>query len=236
MQFTVHSDQARGTHCSDARDVEERAQTRAEEVANAISHALAFVLALSFWPSLMEAARERAGLAGQVAATVFCISMALQYAASVCYHGLPRGLIKRRCQQVDHAAIFLFIAGTSMPFTLGQPVPDAALQGLTTHTIGATLIWTLALAGAVLKLRGRLTDQRISIALYLVFAAVVLAAAWPTVARLAPVSLLWLAGGGVAYALGVAFFAFDASLRFGHLVWHLFALAGSTCHICAALG
>lgn len=193
-----------------------------------LSHAAGGLLAVLVWPLLERAAQGRAGSAGTLAAGVFCATMLLQYAASAVYHALPPGRAKLWARAVDHAAIFVFIAGSCTPFTLGAM---AAPLGIAT----CALVWTLALWGASLKLRRRLTNRRLSTGLYVLLGWVALIAAWPGVQGLPPEALAWLLGGGAAYLVGTAFFVFDASLRFGHFLWHLCALAGSGCHHCAAL-
>jgi len=205
-----------------------REQSRAEERANAWSHGLACLLPLLAWPALSDAAQRQAGALGVLSIAVFCATMVLQYVASAVYHALPAGRAKLWARSVDHAAIYVFIAGSSTPFTLG--VMPGTL-GLAT----CLLVWTLALWGAALKLRRRLTNRRLSTGLYVLLGWLALLAAWPGLQLLDPASLLWLAAGGGAYLVGTAFFVFDSSLRFGHFVWHLFVMAGSGCHLCAAL-
>jgi hemolysin III len=206
----------------------ERHQTRSEEWANAASHAAGVMLALTAWPWLAEAAQRQAGTRGVVAMAIFVVTMTLQYGASAVYHALPAGRAKLWARSVDHAAIYLLIAGSATPFTLGL------LHG----RVGAAtcaLIWTLALAGAWLKLHRRLTSARLSTGLYVLFGWVALLLILPDAQLIDARALAWLVGGGVAYLVGAGFFVFDASLRFGHFVWHLFALAGSSCHVCAAI-
>ena len=205
-----------------------RAQTRAEERANALSHALGVLLALAAWPMLAQAARDQSGAIGVVAVTVFIATMVLQYLASAVYHALTPGRAKLWARAIDHAAIFVFIAGSSTPFTLGQ---IKGWGGLAT----CALVWTLALWGASLKLRRRLTNRRLSTGLYILLGWLALLCAAPGLQALEPAALLWLLGGALAYLIGTAFFVFDASLRFGHFLWHLFVMAGSGCHVCAAL-
>ena len=86
-----------------------------------------------------------------------------------------------------------------------------------------------------MKLRRRLTSRRLSTGLYILLGWLALLVAWPGLQALEPPALLWLLGGGLAYLVGTAFFVFDSALRFGHFLWHLFVLAGSGCHVCAAL-
>ena len=85
------------------------------------------------------------------------------------------------------------------------------------------------------KLFDRLRHPLWSTGLYVAMGWVALAAIGPMMARMSGAGLLWLVAGGLAYTLGAVVFLFDARLRFGHFVWHLFVLAGSTCHFFAAL-
>jgi hemolysin III len=205
-----------------------RAQSRPEEWANAASHALGVALAFAVWPWLADAAQVQGGALGVAAMAVFVGTMALQYAVSAAYHALPAGRTKRWARAADHAAIYLFIAGSATPFTLGLIDGGA---GVAT----CALVWTLALGGAALKLTRRLTSARLSTGLYILFGWLALLLVWPDLQRLDASALAWVLGGGAAYLVGAGFFVFDASLRFGHFIWHLFALLGSGCHVCAVL-
>ena len=205
-----------------------RSQSRTEEWANAASHALGVLFACAAWPWLAELASRQGGRAGVLAMALFVATMVLQYGASTLYHALPPGRAKLWARAVDHAAIYLFIAGSATPFALG-------LLGGAVGKLTCLLLWTLALAGAWLKLRRRLTSSRLSTGLYVLFGWLALLLVWPDLQRVDQAALAWLVAGGAAYLVGAGFFVFDASLRFGHLIWHLFALAGSSCHVCAAL-
>ena len=205
-----------------------RTQTRHEEWANAASHAAGVLLAFAAWPWLAAAALRQSGQLGVAAMGVFVATMVLQYSVSTLYHALPAGRAKLWARSADHAAIFVFIAGSATPFSLG-------LFGGTAAAATCALIWTLALAGAWLKMLRRLTSARLSTGLYIPFGWLALLLLWPDLQHIDKVALAWLLGGGVAYLVGAGFFVFDASLRFGHCIWHLFALAGSGCHVCAAL-
>jgi hemolysin III len=206
-----------------------RAQSDAEEFANTLSHAFGCVVALAAWPLLADAAQRQSGVRGMLAVGLFCMTMALQYAASTACHGLPPGRARQWARSIDHAAIFLFIAGSASPFTLGA-MADAA------GTLTFALVWTLALWGAALKLRRRLTNRRLSTGLYVLFGWLAVLAAWQGARMLDGGAVGWLVAGGLAYLVGAAFFVFDATLRFGHFLWHLCVLAGSACHVAAAIG
>lgn len=205
-----------------------RPQTRAEEIANAASHALACLLPVLAWPMLDMAAPRAGSPLGRASVAVFCATMVLVFLASAVYHALPPGRAKLWARAVDHAAIFVFIAGSATPFTLG------AMPGWSGAATCA-LLWALALAGAALKLMRRLTQRRLSTGLYLLLGWAALLAVLPGMAALDAAALGWLIAGGVAYLVGTAFFVFDASLRFGHFVWHLLVMAGSGCHLAAAM-
>jgi hemolysin III len=205
-----------------------RSQSRTEEWANAASHALGVLFAAAAWPWLAELASRQGGRIGVLAMGLFVATMVLQYGASTLYHALPPGRGKRWARAADHAAIYLFIAGSATPFALG-------LLGGTAGTATCALIWALGLGGAWLKLRSRLTSKRLSTGLYVLFGWLTLLLVWPDLQAVDQAALAWLFAGSAAYLVGAGFFVFDASLRFGHLIWHLFALAGSSCHVCAAL-
>jgi len=205
-----------------------RPQSRGEEWANAASHALGVLVACAAWPWLAELAARQGGRVGVWAMGLFVATMVLQYAVSTVYHSLPPGRAKRWAHAADHAAIYLFIAGSATPFALG--LLGGAVGGAT-----CALIWSLGLAGAWLKLRRRLTSERLSTGLYVLFGWLALVLVWPEGQSVSDAALALLLAGGVSYLVGAGFFLFDASLRFGHLIWHLFSLLGSSCHVCAVL-
>jgi len=93
----------------------------------------------------------------------------------------------------------------------------------------------LAVAGVVLKVFDKVSHPILSTGLYLLMGWVIVIAADPLFARVPIVGLLWLLAGGLFYSIGVAFFATDSRLRYGHLIWHLFVVAGTTCHYFAVL-
>ncbi|MCU0781066.1 MAG: hemolysin III family protein [Akkermansiaceae bacterium] len=203
-----------------------RRQTAGEEVANAISHGTGLVAALTGAPLLIVAAAQARHPAMLVGACVFAGAILLTYLCSTLYHALPHGRGKQWLRLLDHLAIFLLIAGSYTPFTLG------VLKGAWGWALFGT-VWALAVAGMVLKITGGIRHPRLSTGLYLVMGWLVLAAAQPLWERMPFPALLWLAAGGLAYTAGVPFFAADERMRFGHFVWHLFVLAGTTCHFMA---
>ena len=205
-----------------------REQSQGEEIANSISHGLGLVAALVGTPFLIvQAARH--GDAGFIAGTsIFSATAILLYLASTLYHALPAGKAKRVFRIIEHSAIYLLIAGTYTPFTLG------VLSGAWGWTLlGVT--WFLAAAGVALKAFSRASHPILSTVLYLLMGWVVVIAVDPLLARMPTAGLLWLIAGGLSYTAGVVFFATDSRLQYGHLVWHLFVMAGTACHYFAII-
>jgi hemolysin III len=211
----------------DVPAVQNRTQSRGEELANSISHGTGFLAALIALPVLMLSA-GRHGTASLVGAGVFAATMAALYLTSTLYHALAMTRAKRVFQILDHGAIYLLIAGTYTPFTLG------VLRGPWGWTLFG-LIWALAGTGIVLKAVGGVRHLRLSTGLYLAMGWLILAAAQPLWNAMAGWGLFWLAAGGVAYTAGVGFYAAGRRMRYAHFVWHLFVLAGTGCHFIAVL-
>jgi hemolysin III len=203
-----------------------RSPSLGEEIANSVSHGVGLVGALVAAPFLVLAAR-RGGAAGTVGATVFASTVVLLYLASTLYHALPTHKARPVFQIIDHSAIFLLIAGTYTPFTLG------VLRGTWGWTL-LGLVWSLAVLGVALKTVGGIRYPRLSTTLYLGMGWLALIAIRPLWLRIPVSGWLWLVAGGLAYTAGVAFYAFDR-MRYGHLMWHLFVLTGTVCHFFAVL-
>ena len=211
-----------------AMRVEERAQTLGEEVANAVSHGIGFLLAAASLPVLVQFASRQGGTANVVAASVFSVTMMLLYLVSTLYHALPAGRAKHWFNRLDHAAIYVFIAGSYMPWLLG------ALRGPWGWSLFG-VVWTAASLGVAAKLFNRLRHPFWSTGLYVAMGWVAVVAIVPLVERVGGAGLAWLVAGGVAYTAGAVVFLLDNRIRYAHFVWHLFVIAGSACHFCAAL-
>ena len=208
--------------------VKKRLQSRAEEIANSVSHGLGLLVALGFAPVLIVLTARDGSAASVVGATVFAVSLVLAYLNSTLYHAMPAGRTKQLLRRLDHAAIFLLIAGTYTPFTLG------VLNGAWGWTL-LGLVWSIAGLGLLLMSLDRLANPWVSNGLYLAMGWLIVVAAVPMVTHMERAGLLLLLAGGLAYTGGVVFYALDARLRFGHFVWHLFVLGGSVCHFLAVL-
>jgi hemolysin III len=202
--------------------------TLGEEIAHAVTHGLGLVLSIAGVAVLVAAASLRGNAWHVVGCAVFGATLVLLYAASTLYHGVRHRGAKRVLQQLDHAAIFLLIAGSYTPFAL------VTLRGAWGWTLLA-LVWGLAVLGIALQVARRSSVSRPLVPIYLVMGWLVLIAIEPLVRSLHPQGLLLLFLGGVAYTLGVVFFAWRR-LPYNHAVWHLFVLAGSACHFSCVLG
>ena len=209
--------------------MQDRPQTQGEEIANSVSHGVGFVAALASAPVLIATVAKTGSYVNVAGATVFALTTVLLYCASTLYHAVSRERVKALLRKLDHGAIFLLIAGTYTPFTLGP------LKGPLGWTLFG-IVWTLALIGVTLKAFDRIEHPIASLGMYLVMGWLCVVAIEPGLQRIAPAGLLLLAAGGVSYMAGVAFFTVDSRVRYGHFIWHLFVLAGTCCHFFAVLG
>jgi hemolysin III len=197
-------------------------QSAAEEVANGISHGIGLVGAIIGTPILLVAAFYHGNIPFLIGTIVFTTTMLWVYLASTLYHGWPETKTKSLLQVIDHAAIFLLIAGTYTPFALGPLRGGGGLVML-------GIVWSLALFGVIMKATRGVVRHR---TLYLGTGWMALAFMRPLALAIPLSALLWLIAGGLAYTAGTLFFA-NERLRYGHFIWHLFVLAGSSCHFVA---
>lgn len=204
-----------------------RTQSPAEEVANSLSHGLGAVLAALFSPQLIRTALQ-AGPDDALAAVVYCASMIVLFSVSAAYHWLPRGRAKDLLRRLDHAAIFLFIAGTYTPFMLGVLAERGGYWVL-------GLVWLVATAGIVAKCANRLNHPVLSTALYLGLGWVSVIILKPLMVAMPPEGLALIVAGGMLYTLGAIVFHLDHRYRYAHFVWHLLVLGASGCHFVAVL-
>jgi hemolysin III len=208
--------------------VDERPQTIGEEIANSVSHGLGMLAAIAGAPILIIFAVQDGGAANIVGSSVFAGTMILLYMTSTLYHALPKSRTKQVFQLLDHGAIFLLIAGTYTPFTLG------VLRGGWGWTLFG-LIWSLALAGIILKVVCGAKYPKLSMILYLTMGWIVVIAVKMLWLNISVWGLFWLLAGGIAYTVGVVFFMIDEKVRYSHFIWHLFVIAGTSCHFVAVL-
>jgi hemolysin III len=204
----------------------DRKQSLGEEIANSITHGTGLALSLAAAPLLLTAALATHDTWLVVAASVYAATLILLYGASTFYHALPGPRTKEVFQRLDHAAIYLLIAGTYTPFVLGP------LRGVAGWILFG-IVWTLAVLGVTVKgVFGANRLQRLSTIVYVLMGWLVIGAINPLVAGVPKGGLWWLAAGGLFYTGGVGFFVWER-LKYSHAIWHLFVLAGSVAHFCA---
>ena len=195
-----------------------------EEVASLLTHSAGVVFSVAAWVVMwMLSGNDALRI---ICASVFGVSLVTLYASSTLYHFFTSPQWKARFQLLDHACIYLLIAGSYTPITL------ITLGGAWGITLFVT-VWSMAIAGVLMKTlsKGR-KDHWISTALYLVMGWLIVVAIGPLLRTMETAGVLWLAAGGLAYSLGVAFFVWHR-LPFHHAIWHLFVLCGSVCHVLA---
>ena len=205
-----------------------REQSQGEEIANSISHGIGLVAALCGTPFLIMHAARYGDAGFFIGTSLFSATIILLYLASTLYHALPMGKAKRVFRVIEHSAIFLLIAGTYTPFTLG------VLNGAWGWTLFG-VVWGLAATGVALKVFDKASHPIVSTGLYLLMGWLIVIAVDPLFARVPTSGLLWLIAGGLSYTAGVAFYTTDSRLQYGHLIWHLFVIAGTACHYFAVL-
>lgn len=202
-----------------------RDQTGAEELANSVSHGIALLAAVFAVPALIISTARTESTSAIIGVSVFGVSVILMYLASMVYHALPAGPGKLLLRKLDHAAIYLLIAGTYTPFTLG------VLRGAWGWSLLST-IWALALLGIYFKARRGVGGTKWSTILYILMGWLVVVAIVPLWMSMSPHGLAWLISGGLAYTAGTVFYV-APKLPYAHFIWHLFVVAGTTCHFMA---
>ncbi len=200
---------------------------RGEEIANSVIHGVGALLAVGGLAVLTTFASLRGDAWHIVGASVFGVTLVLLYGASTLYHSIPSPRAKRVLRTLDHAAIYLLIAGSYTPFTL------VSLRGPWGWSLFG-VIWGLAVLGIVSQVTVARRWEVARVALYVAMGWVGVVAARPMFATVEPGGLLLLAAGGVAYTAGIGFYA-SRRLPYSHAIWHLFVLAGSAFHFFAIL-
>jgi len=204
-----------------------RAWSRREEIANSLSHGAGFVGVLIGTPFLLIAAVDHGRIGPIVGACVFALLAMLLYLISALHHWFLPGKTKDFFEALDHAAIFLMIAGTYTPFALG------VLWGPWGWLL-MSVIWPFAIIGAWLKTTRRVRRPFFTIALYVAMGWFMLVAVRPLSVRMPMAGLSLILAGGLAYTGGLGFYV-ARRIPYHHLGWHLSVLAGTAFHYFAVL-
>jgi hemolysin III len=198
-----------------------------EEIANTITHGIGLALSVAGFVVLLVLAVLRGGAVQIVSCVIYGTTLITLYTASTLYHGVAAPRLKRRLRIFDHSAIFLLIAGTYTPFLLVN------LRGAWGWSLFG-VVWGLAMAGIVFKFWFVERFGFLSTCVYLLMGWLVVVATKPVITHVPVTGLIWLAAGGVCYSAGVFFYA-SKHIPYSHVIWHIFVLAGSTCHYFAVL-
>ncbi len=201
--------------------------SRREELINSITHGVGLLLSVAGMVWLLWRAAAMGERRHVVSFTVYGLTLLLLYLASTLYHGVRRPALKRRLRVLDHAAIYLLIAGTYTPF-LVLSAPSGYGGPL------LAIIWTMALAGVLYKAFFLHRFERASVGLYVMMGWLGVLGYRQLLGGLPLKASLWLLAGGIAYTAGVVVFALRR-LPYNHAIWHVFVLSGSICHYTAIM-
>ncbi|MGD0277062.1 MAG: hemolysin III family protein [Syntrophales bacterium] len=201
--------------------------TYVEEIANSITHGVGALMSVACLTLLVVFASFYGTASHVVGCTIFGSTMVLLYTASTLYHSLQIPRIKSIFKVIDHACVYLLIAGSYTPFAL------VTLKGGWGYTI-LIMIWALAVLCIVFKIFSTHRFKSVTLISYVFMGWLVVAAIKPLIEHLPVGGLILLMSGGMAYTLGLIFYTWK-KLPYSHTVWHLFVLCGSICHFFAVL-
>ncbi|PID47342.1 MAG: hemolysin D [Proteobacteria bacterium] len=193
-----------------------------EERVNIVSHAIGIILSIVSLVLLVTHAKLHGGTLHVVSFGIFGISLIVLYVASTLYHSSKKPELRKRLRILDHASIYVLIAGTYTPFTL------VSLNG----TIGWLLFsisWGFALIGIILKLFFTGKYNLISTLMYVFMGWLIIFAIKPLIHNLSPDGLFWLVAGGISYTIGAILYSIK-KIKFNHAIFHILVLIGSCCH------
>ena len=193
-----------------------------EEKINIISHAVGFSLSIVALGFLVTKATSHGDVQHIVSFSIFGISLLILYAASTFYHSAKKLELRKRLKIIDHASIYILIAGTYTPFTL------VSLNGKLGWMIFG-ISWSLATIGIILKIFFTGRYNFISTLMYVLMGWVIIFAIKPLLNILQFEGFLWVLTGGISYTIGAILYSIK-KIKFNHAIFHMFVLAGSFCH------
>lgn len=193
-----------------------------EEKLNIASHALGMFLSLIALILLLVKGASSGDILHLISAGIFGISLLILYSASTFFHSAREVKLRKKLNILDHAAIFLLIAGSYTPFTL------ITLKGKVGWII-FSVVWGIALIGMILKLFYTGRYKRLSTLMYVLMGWVIVFASNSLIENLPSIGLYWLIAGGLFYTIGAIFYSIK-KIKFNHAIFHLFVLLGSFCH------
>lgn len=193
-----------------------------EEIAHSITHGMGVLLGILALVLLVLKGVKINDILYTVSMVIYAVSLIVLYTSSMLYHAFPKGKVKNIFERMDHASIYLLIAGTYTPFCL------LAIGG----TMGAVMCciqWGLAILGVVFKTMYIDKFVKIHVLIFLLMGWLIVFFAGTLFKEVSPMGFELLAAGGLCYSIGVLFYVFNW-FRYHHFIWHLFVLAGSILH------
>ncbi len=194
----------------------------AEENINIISHTIGFILSMIASVFLLIHANLHGTALHIVSFGIFGVSLMILYAASAFYHSVKTAKVRNRWNIIDHASIYVLIAGTYTPFTL------VTLKGMIGWVFFG-ISWGMALTGIILKLFFTGKFDLLSTIMYVLMGWIIIFAIKPLVHNLPSEGVFWLFAGGISYTVGAVLYSID-KIKFNHAIFHIFVLMGSFCH------
>ncbi|CRX37686.1 PAQR family membrane homeostasis protein TrhA [Estrella lausannensis] len=198
---------------------------------NSISHLIGAVLALVGFGALLTVALQHHDIWMLTSYSIFGFTLILLYTASTLYHSFHPPKLKRIFQKLDHASIYLLIAGTYTPYCL-LPLRD------TSGPFVLTIIWSLAIFGILIDTLSAKRREVVQISIYLIMGWFAITEFDQILAKIPFPGVVWLTIGGVAYTLGIIFYILShhQMLKHSHGIWHIFVLTASICHFISIIG
>ena len=199
--------------------------TRGEEIANSVTHGIGAALSIAGLVVLVVLASVYGDVWRVISTSIYGTSLVLLFLSSTLYHSIQNPRLRPVLRRVDHAAIYVLIAGTYTPFTL------VSLRGPLGWTFFG-VVWGMALVGILFKVFFIHRFALVSTLAYVAMGWICVLAFGQMLDHVPPSGMIWLVTGGVVYTVGVVFYVLRR-IPYGHAVWHLFVLAGAICHFFA---
>ncbi len=200
---------------------------RKQEIANSVTHGVAALTSLLGLVVLVVFASVYGSVWHIVSVSIYGMTLVLLFSASTMYHSVRSPRLKEVFHVLDHASIFLLIAGTYTPITL------ASMRGGWGWSLFGC-VWGLSLVGICLKVFFTGRFKGLSMLLYVAVGWVAVVAIKPIFQQVPLPSVLLIITGGVIYTLGVLFYVMK-KMPYNHAIWHLFVFAAAACHYAAIM-
>ncbi|MCF8008896.1 MAG: hemolysin III family protein [Halanaerobiales bacterium] len=198
--------------------------TKKEEISNAITHGIGVLFGIFALIFLIVTNYKNSNFYDMLSYIIYGSSLIMLYIASTLYHAVSTHKVKQTLRKLDHASIFLLIAGTYTPVAL------ISLRGRLGWTIFIT-VWTIAIIGVLIKILYIDRLKISSVIFYLLMGWLIIFIIKPIILTLSTKSLIFLIVGGLSYTVGTVFFGLQSlGYKYSHTIWHLFVLAGSISH------